>query len=106
MYEIFDKLLKEKGIKTSDVARATGLSATFFSEWKKGKSKTPSLINMQKIANYFGVTVDYLLTGEEKIYDTPTYSDDYFEIVSLYSQLTDAQKETVLNMLRSFVSNK
>ena len=38
MYEIFEKLLNEKGVKAADVTRATGVSSTVFSEWKKGKS--------------------------------------------------------------------
>ena len=37
MYEIFQKLLNEKGVKTSDVARATGISNMTFSDWKRGK---------------------------------------------------------------------
>ncbi|MPN11830.1 hypothetical protein SDC9_159138 [bioreactor metagenome] len=34
------------------------------SEWKKG-SYTPKQDKLQKIADYFGVTVDYLMTGKE-----------------------------------------
>lgn len=65
MYEIFASLLKEKGVRASDVSKATGLSSTFFTEWKKGKSKNPNPANLKKIADYFNVTVDYLMTGEE-----------------------------------------
>ena len=65
MYEIFQKLLNEKGVKTSDVARATGISNMTFSDWKHGKS-VPKTDKMQKIADYFGVSVDYLMTGKEK----------------------------------------
>ena len=38
MYEIFEKLLAEKGVKTADVTRATGISSTVFSEWKKDRA--------------------------------------------------------------------
>lgn len=63
MYEIFQKLLNEKGVKTSDVARATGISNMTFSDWKRGKS-VPKIDKLQKIADYFGVTVEYLMTGK------------------------------------------
>lgn len=106
MYELFEKLLNERGLKASDVAKATGLSSTFFSEWKKGKSKVPKFTNLQKIATFFEVPVEYFSEGNYKTYETPPYSDEYFELISLYSQLTDIQKETVINMLRSFVSEK
>lgn len=68
MYEIFEKLLKEKGVKAADVTRATGVSSTVFSEWKKGKS-TPKADKRKKIAEYFGVTLEYLDTGKDSSVD-------------------------------------
>ena len=65
MYEIFAKLLELKGLKAADVSRATGIKSPVFSEWKKGKSK-PNTEKMIKIANFLGVSVEYLTTGEEK----------------------------------------
>ena len=38
MYEIFAKLLEEKGLKAADVTRATGIKSPVFSEWKKEKA--------------------------------------------------------------------
>lgn len=64
MYEIFARLLELKKVKAADVCRATGLPSSLFSEWKKGKSN-PKVDKLQKIADYFGVTVDYLMTGKE-----------------------------------------
>lgn len=65
MYEIFARLLQEKGLKAADVSRATGIKSPVFSEWKKGKSK-PNTEKMIKIANFLGVTVNYLMAGEER----------------------------------------
>lgn len=65
MYEIFAKLLEKKGLKAADVTRATGIKSPVFSEWKKGKSK-PNIEKMIKIANFLGVSVEYLTTGKEK----------------------------------------
>ena len=64
MYEIFSALLEEKGLKAADVTRATGIKSPVFSEWKKGKSK-PNTEKMIKIANFLGVSVEYLMTGIE-----------------------------------------
>lgn len=64
MYEIFEKLLELKGVRTSDVCSATGIAQSTFSDWKSGRSK-PKREKVEKIADYFGVTVDYLMTGEE-----------------------------------------
>lgn len=64
MYEIYLKLLAEKGVKTSDVCKETGIVASTFSDWKKGKS-TPKQDKLIKIADYFGVSLEYLMTGKE-----------------------------------------
>ena len=64
MYEIFAKLLEEKGLKAADVTKATGIKSPVFSEWKKGKSR-PNTEKMIKIANFLDVSVEYLLTGKE-----------------------------------------
>ena len=63
MYDVFAALLAWNHVKTADVSRATGISPTVFSEWKKGKSR-PKLDKLQKIAAYFDVSIAFL-TGEE-----------------------------------------
>ena len=65
MYEIFAQLLTQKGLKAADVCRATGIKSPVFSEWKKGKSK-PNTEKMLKIANFLGVSIEYLMTGKEE----------------------------------------
>lgn len=42
MYEIFDNLLKEKGITAYKVAKETDISTVILTNWKNGKS-TPKL---------------------------------------------------------------
>lgn len=64
MYEIYQKLLDEKKLKNSDVSRATGISNMTLSDWKRGKTK-PKTDTMKKIANFLGVSVDYLMEGKE-----------------------------------------
>lgn len=65
MYSVFSELLAKFGVKASDVSKATGISQTVFSEWKKGKSR-PKDDKRKKIADYFGVSLEYLDTGKEK----------------------------------------
>lgn len=63
MYEVFKALLNQRGVSTFDVCKATGIPASTFTAWKKGISK-PKQEKLVKIADYFGVPVEYLLTGE------------------------------------------
>ena len=69
MYEIFMQLLQDYGITPYKVSKETGISQSTFSDWKKGRS-TPKSDNMKKIADYFGVSVDYLMTGKEEYVET------------------------------------
>lgn len=65
MYKVFETLLSTHGVSAYQVAKATGISTGSLSDWKKGRS-SPKADKLQKIADYFGVTVDFLLTGEQK----------------------------------------
>lgn len=64
-YEVFAKLLEAHGITPYRIYKATGVPQSSMSEWKRGNSM-PKIDKLQKIADYFGVTVDYLLGKEEK----------------------------------------
>lgn len=75
MYDIFSKLLSLKGVKASDVSKATGIHPSTFSDWKSGKS-SPKQDKLQKIADYFNVSLEYLMTGEEKETAEPYYIND------------------------------
>lgn len=64
MYEYFERILKEKHLKPSDVSKGTGISSSTLSEWKSGKH-TPSVEKIKKIADFLGVSTDSLLTGSD-----------------------------------------
>lgn len=65
MYEIFSELLQIHGVTPYKVSKETGVSQSTLSDWKRGIS-TPKQDKLQKIADYFNVSLEYLMTGEEK----------------------------------------
>ena len=69
MYEVFLKLLTDSGVSVSDVCKATGINQSTLSNWK-ARNNLLSAKNAKLIASYFGVSVDYLMTGK----DTPKES--------------------------------
>lgn len=109
MYEIYQELLDKKGLKNSDVSRGTGVSNMTLSDWKHGKT-TPKTDTMQKIADFLGVSVDYLMTGKE-----PTdnkYSAEMAMLVGKirndkelseallkYFELSDEKKKHIVDMI-------
>ena len=64
MYEIYCKSRDKRGVRDADVSKATGISKSTFSDWKSGRSN-PKNEKLKKIADYFGVTIKYLMTGKE-----------------------------------------
>lgn len=64
MYEIFEQLLQKYDLTAYKVAKEAGVTQTALSNWKTGKS-TPTTKTLQKIADFFGVSIDYLMTGKE-----------------------------------------
>ena len=65
MYEIFEKLCSEKGVTPYRVCKETGITTASISNWKAGRN-TPKQDKLQKIAEFFGVTIEYLMTGKEE----------------------------------------
>lgn len=69
--DVFTNLLaraKENGVSATKIAESLGIKRSQISDWKVGRNQ-PSSDNAVKIANYFGVSVDYLLGEDEPITD-------------------------------------
>lgn len=78
-FEIFKKTCNEKGTTPTATVRALGLSSSSVTSWKAGM--VPQHGTLLKIADHFGVTVDYLL-GNEK--EKPVAEDELSEEVVIY----------------------
>lgn len=64
-FDRIEALLKQRGISAYKLSKDTGISTGLISQWKN-RAQKPSAIKLQKVANYFGVTVDYLMGNEQK----------------------------------------
>ena len=65
LYERIERLCLLKGVNITDMCKASGASRGSLTDLKKGRKKTLKAETLSKIATYFEVSVDYLLTGEE-----------------------------------------
>ena len=64
MYAIFEELCNSCDVTPYRVGKETGIATSTFSDWKNGKS-TPKTDKLQKIADFFNVSLEYLMTGKE-----------------------------------------
>lgn len=75
MYDKVAELMKKNGLRISDVARATGVPYSTFTDWKAGRY-VPKYDKLQKIADFFGVSVDYLLSENPDTDDAPVQKNE------------------------------
>ena len=101
MYKRFLTLLEDRNEKPSDVAKATGMNPTVFTDWKKGKS-VPKMDKLKLIADHFGVSLDYLCYGEDSSYytneETNRIAQDIFEnreLKALFDLASDSTPEDI-----------
>ena len=59
-----EELMKSSGITKYRISKAVGCSASTVTNWLNGTAPTGEYL--QKISDFFGVSVDYLLGNEEK----------------------------------------
>lgn len=100
-YDLFCALCERKGVSPTRAALEIGLSKSTPTTWKK-KGTTPQTVQLKKIADYFGVTVDYLVgTKENDHAQRGEVSDDDIKF-ALFGDgpVTDAQFEEVKQFVR------
>ncbi len=68
-YDIFVELCREKGVSPSAVSEFIGVTRKSATGWKSGA--LPRNSTLQKLAEYFNVSVDYLVGNETR---TPSIS--------------------------------
>ena len=64
MYDIFEKLCESHHVTPYRVCKETGLTTATISNWKAGRY-VPKADKLQKIADFFEVSLEYLMTGKE-----------------------------------------
>ena len=95
VYDKFCDLCSQKGVSPSKAAMDAGFSKSLISKWKSKQEIVPSSEVLQKIADYFGVSVDYLL-GKEKQPTDGELSDEEKAMLYLFRQAGDDARRLAL----------
>lgn len=103
-YNQYVKLCNSINKAPTAVAVDIGFQKSVVTRWKKN-NVTPTDANLKKIADYFGVTVDYLLGKETEQEKTSSSLDKELEGVEFalfgeVKELTDEEKEDILEYIR------
>ena len=73
LFDRVKQLCISKGTSLSKMEKEIGISSGASYKWK---NSSPSMEVLEKMSRYFGVSVDYILTGNESNTDTPYYIND------------------------------
>lgn len=106
MYERIDALLKAKGITGAKMSGDLGMSRSFMTELRKGRAKSVKIETAQKIANYLGVSVEYLTTGlPANVYECPNNENPLeVELLDAFDQLDTDDQTKVLEHVQNMAA--
>ncbi len=90
-----------KGIGQAEVAAIADVAIPTVSEWESGK-KNPKRENLVKLAEYYGVTLDYIVQGIE----VKELSKNEERLIELYRRAPDTLKNAVLTILGETTGDK
>lgn len=102
-FDRFRVLCEKKGISIYRACTDIGLNRSSVAKWKNGS--TPNGTTLQKLADYFGVSVDYLLekeTSDRNPFSTYNYENDtlsfYCNFINLCNQVRISPSAAAVKM--------
>lgn len=110
-YEKIKELATEKGMSVRELEINLGYSNGYFGKWKK---VSPNSEGLRKVADYFNVSVDYLLgrTDNKYLNANQEADDDILEraLNSAMSYdgkgISDADRPIIKNFIKAYLESK
>ena len=99
-FENYVRLCNSVGKTPSAVALEMGIAKPTVTRWKNGS--TPNSATLYKVADYFGVSAEYL-TGNEDQKEKPTLQTES-ERIPGYSKLSDTNRAIVDSMIAQLLA--
>ncbi len=99
-YDNVKKACAEKDVSPTFVLKECGFSTGNLSKWSKGAIPNTELC--VKIANYLGVSIDYLLTGNE--YKGPHLTDNEKEWLRIISRIPEDKHAMLKDFLKTHMA--
>ena len=105
-FERYSGLCRDEGSSPNGVARKLGIASASVTQWKQGS--LPRVETLAKIAEYFGVTVDYL-TGKSDSREKPVLQAENGldeEFIRSYSRLNETNKAQIDSLIQFLLSQQ
>ena len=102
-YNRFIELCNLKRKKPADVSREIGITKSSISNWKT-RNGNPTDANLQKLSEYFGVTVEYLRGEQKKCSPAINADEPMYSLWNKYLSLSASDKKTIDDMFDFLLS--
>jgi len=96
IWEKLVKLAKAQKKPLKGAAKITGVSEGAISGWKKS---FPTVDNLAYLAEYYGVSIDYLVTGKDSLNEFER------DLLFAFNQLNDNGKKAALRVVKGLVAD-
>ncbi|MDO4301826.1 MAG: helix-turn-helix transcriptional regulator [Clostridia bacterium] len=104
-WDIFNELCIKNNEKPTIAAKAMNISSATVTKWKNGA--IPGGSTIIKLADYFGVSTDYLLTGKDSTSENNALSDNENKLLYLFKELNNEGQQKLIDYCDDLVtSNK
>lgn len=114
LYERIELLCKTKNMNVTTMCREAIVSRGALSDLRNGRTNKLSTETLSKIANYFDVSVDYLLNGTNEVNEiigqekSPSPEEDELDktLVDLLIKLTPEEAAQAVNFVRYLIAQR
>lgn len=103
-YDQFVRLCDERGEKPTPVAKRLGCASSNIAMWKKGSIPRPQVL--EKIADYFGVTTQYLLFGDKDAKKSPTVAGEGMSVEDIKAVIWETNDPKKLMEFSRIINEK
>lgn len=98
-------LLDKQGKKQNELAEFTGISTSTISAWNK-RGTNPAADTISTLADFFKVSTDYLLTGEEKGGHANTLKQNEIEMLEIFQNFSDREQVKIIGRMEEWLEVK
>jgi transcriptional regulator with XRE-family HTH domain len=106
LYNRIEELCAKQGVSAYRLCKDIGIRGSVLSDLRTGRKQGLSSKTLTLIAEYFGVSIDYLLGKEEAATPKDDRSAKEAQAMELFSRLSPEEQEIVLAQLRGLTDGR
>ncbi len=100
--EKIKKLRQEKNVSQAALGKAVGVHEKHISRYERGISR-PSMETLRKMAGFFGVSIDFLVSEDISAIDNPNRDNELFDYFEEANRLGEEDKNIIKGVLDAII---